>query len=51
MPFTMPSLHARTRDQGVCPSAGHAVHHLQLQLQLQLPMALLGPLAGHRRVA
>ena len=41
---TIQNLHARTRDEGVCPSAGQAVHHSQL------PLPLLGQFAGRRRV-
>ena len=40
---TIQNRHARTRDEGVCPSAGHAVHHLQQPLLCQP--------AGQRRVA
>lgn len=43
---TIQNLHARTRDEGVCPSAGQAVHHSQLPL----PLPLLGQFAGRRRV-
>ena len=42
---TIQNRHARTRDEGVCPSAGHAVHHSQL------PLPLLCQPASHRRVA
>ena len=42
---TIQNLHARTRDEGVCLSAGQAVHHSQL------PLPLLCQPAGHRRVA
>ena len=47
---TIQNLHARTRDEGVCPSAGQAVHHSQLPLPLPLPLPLLGQFAGRRRV-
>ncbi len=43
MSRTIPSLHARTKDEGVCLSAGQAVHHSQQPLLCQP--------AGQRRVA
>ena len=42
---TIQNRHARTKDEVVCPAAGHAVHHSQL------PLPLLCQPAGQRRVA
>ena len=38
---TIQNRHARTKDDGVCPAAGYAVHHSQQPLLCQP--------AGHRR--
>lgn len=43
MPFTIPNLHARTKNEVVCPAAGQAAPHSQLPL--------LGQPAGRWRVA
>ena len=44
---TIQNRHARTKDNVVCPAAGHAVHHSQQPL----PLPLLCQPASHRRVA